>query len=39
MLPNWPRCRPLIYHSIRHDIPPDAQAMVKRVYIAWYGKS
>jgi hypothetical protein len=27
------------YHSIRHDIPPDAQAMVKRVYIAWYGKS
>ena len=35
---NWPRCKPIIYHSIRDDIPPDAQSMVKRVYFAWYCK-
>ncbi|KAJ3097898.1 hypothetical protein HDU97_004476 [Phlyctochytrium planicorne] len=34
--PNFPVCKPLIYHSIQDDIPQPGQWLVKRVYYAWY---
>ncbi|KAJ3117301.1 Secretory carrier-associated membrane protein 2 [Phlyctochytrium bullatum] len=34
--PNWPRCRPIIYHDISKDIPDDGQKLVKRIYIGWF---
>ena len=33
--PNWPKCRPIIYHNIKEDIPEDGQLLVKRVYFGW----
>ena len=37
---NWPRCRPIIYHDIRQDIPtPELQVVVRRAYWGWYGTS
>lgn len=35
-LPNWPRCKPMIYHDIDKDIPEGGRRLVKRVYFAWY---
>jgi hypothetical protein len=37
-LPNWPICKPFIYHSIENEIPTEARSMVRRAYFAWYGK-
>lgn len=34
--PNWPRCRPMIYHDIQRDIPENGRQLVKRVYFGWY---
>jgi len=36
-IPNWPRCRPFIYHNIVEDMPtPEAITLVKRAYGAWF---
>jgi len=35
-LPNWPKCRPLIYHNIRDEIPEGPRNLVKRVYFSWF---
>lgn len=37
--PNWPKCRPVLYHSIKDEIPEGGQRLVKRVYFAWYRMS
>ncbi|KAJ3086162.1 Ubiquitin-conjugating enzyme E2 G2, partial [Quaeritorhiza haematococci] len=34
--PNWPRCKPMIYHDIKKDIPQHGQWLVSRLYYAWY---
>jgi hypothetical protein len=34
--PNWPRCRPCIYHSIRDEIEVPLQGMVRTLYYSWY---
>jgi hypothetical protein len=34
-LPNWPRCRPLLYHSIEDDVAEDHQKLVKSAYYYW----
>jgi secretory carrier-associated membrane protein len=36
-LANWPRCRPILYHSIEDEVVPDHQALVKRAYYHWLG--
>jgi len=33
--PNWPPCKPILYHDIKEDIPTDLQAMVRAGYICW----
>jgi hypothetical protein len=33
--PNWPPCRPLVYHDIQNDIPESGRWLVKRVYSAF----
>jgi len=36
-IPNWPRCRPFIYHNIVEDIPsPEGVALVTRAYGGWF---
>jgi len=32
---NWPKCRPIIYHDIRVDIPEHGRSLVTRVYFSW----
>lgn len=32
---NWPRCRPLVRHSISEDVPPGRQRLVRLGYLAW----
>lgn len=33
---NWPRCKPILYHDIREDIPtPEGQSLMRKAYIAW----
>lgn len=34
--PNWPSCRPLIYHNIREEIPENGRILVTRVYFSWF---
>ncbi|KAI8922258.1 scamp family-domain-containing protein [Powellomyces hirtus] len=33
--PNWPKCRPMIYHDIEKEIPVRGRWLVKRIYLAW----
>jgi len=36
--PNWPRCRPLIYHNISGDMPtPETVRLVRMAYGSWFG--
>jgi len=37
--PNWPRCRPLIYHNIHDEIPENGRTIVRRVYFSWFSFS
>ncbi|MES1907161.1 MAG: hypothetical protein MHM6MM_000334 [Cercozoa sp. M6MM] len=32
---NWPRCYPILYHSIDHEIPQQHQKLCKQFYYAW----
>ncbi|CAG9465563.1 unnamed protein product [Pedinophyceae sp. YPF-701] len=32
---NWPRCRPILYHSIRDEIPEQHKALVRVAYFTW----
>lgn len=32
---NWPRCRPMVRHSISEDVPPNRQRLVRLGYFAW----
>ncbi|KAI8846779.1 scamp family-domain-containing protein [Chytridium lagenaria] len=34
--PNWPPCKPMIYHDIQNDIPETGRWIVKRMYMAFY---
>jgi len=34
--PNFPPCRPFVHHSIRFDIEPEKQQIVRRAYVGWY---
>ncbi|KAJ3117300.1 Secretory carrier-associated membrane protein 5 [Phlyctochytrium bullatum] len=34
--PNWPPCRPLVYHDIQNDIPEGGRWLVKRLYMGFY---
>ena len=34
--PNWPRCRPWIYHSIADEIEVPLQRTVRALYYSWY---
>jgi len=34
--PNWPRCKPLIYHNIYEEIPEGGRSLVRRVYFSWF---
>ncbi|KAJ3211415.1 Secretory carrier-associated membrane protein 5 [Dinochytrium kinnereticum] len=34
--PNWPPCKPMVYHDIQNDIPETGRWLVKRLYMAWY---
>lgn len=34
--PNWPKCKPLVFHSIAEDIPAGSQRMVRMTYYGWY---
>jgi len=34
---NWPRCRPILYHSIDGEIPQEQRGLVKRAYYGWFG--
>ena len=36
-LANWPRCRPILYHSIEDEVVPDHQALVRKAYYHWMG--
>ncbi|KAJ3025272.1 UNVERIFIED_CONTAM: hypothetical protein HDU68_007317 [Siphonaria sp. JEL0065] len=33
--PNFPPCKPLVYHDIEKDIPEEGKWLVKRLYYAW----
>jgi len=33
--PNWPVCRPIIYHNIPDEIPPENQRTVRNLYYSW----
>lgn len=33
--PNWPVCKPMIYHSIAEDIPTELKSMVRAGYYQW----
>ena len=33
--PNWPKCKPIVYHSIVDDIPVETQRMVRVAYVTW----
>eukprot|EP00004_Rigifila_ramosa_P015855 TRINITY_DN3715_c0_g1_i1.p1 TRINITY_DN3715_c0_g1~~TRINITY_DN3715_c0_g1_i1.p1 ORF type:complete len:338 (-),score=80.69 TRINITY_DN3715_c0_g1_i1:46-963(-) len=35
--PNWPICRPFMYHSIKDEIPAHLQSLVRAAYFAWIG--
>ncbi|KAI8826960.1 scamp family-domain-containing protein [Fimicolochytrium jonesii] len=34
--PNWPVCKPMVYHDIDKDIPAGGRWLVKRVYAGWW---
>ncbi|KAJ3192576.1 Secretory carrier-associated membrane protein 5 [Irineochytrium annulatum] len=34
--PNWPPCRPIVYHDIENDIPDSGKWLVKRLYYAFF---
>jgi len=35
--PNWPRCKPLIYHNIPEDMPtPEMIRLCRMAYLGWY---
>ena len=34
--PNWPRCRPMIYHSIADEIEVPLQRTVRALYYSWF---
>ncbi|KAJ3125074.1 hypothetical protein HK100_011006 [Physocladia obscura] len=33
--PNFPPCKPLVYHDIEAEIPEEGKWLVKRLYYAW----
>ncbi|ORY50096.1 scamp-domain-containing protein, partial [Rhizoclosmatium globosum] len=33
--PNFPPCKPLVYHDIEKDIPQEGKWIVKRIYYHW----
>eukprot|EP00002_Diphylleia_rotans_P009242 TRINITY_DN1931_c0_g1_i1.p1 TRINITY_DN1931_c0_g1~~TRINITY_DN1931_c0_g1_i1.p1 ORF type:complete len:252 (-),score=62.39 TRINITY_DN1931_c0_g1_i1:306-1061(-) len=33
--PNFPPCKPAVYHDIRKEIPPEHQSMVRAAFINW----
>ncbi|KNC47375.1 uncharacterized protein AMSG_03809 [Thecamonas trahens ATCC 50062] len=33
---NWPRCRPIIHHDIKGEIPREFQSTVRRMYMLYY---
>ncbi|KAJ1500032.1 hypothetical protein HMI55_004090 [Coelomomyces lativittatus] len=33
--PNWPACRPLVYHDIQKEIPEHGRMLVKKLYFTW----
>ncbi|KAI8612758.1 scamp family-domain-containing protein [Chytriomyces sp. MP71] len=33
--PNFPPCKPMVYHDIEKDIPDEGKPLVKRLYLAW----
>lgn len=33
--PNWPKCKPILYHSIEDEIPVETQRMVRVAYVNW----
>ncbi|KAJ3210917.1 hypothetical protein HDU82_007145 [Entophlyctis luteolus] len=33
--PNFPPCKPLVYHDIEAEIPAEGKWLVKRLYYAW----
>lgn len=33
--PNWPRCKPVIYHDIKAEIPESGRSLVTRIYFSW----
>jgi hypothetical protein len=36
--PNWPRCKPLLYHNIEEDMPTtQVQRVVRFAYFGWLG--
>ncbi|KAJ5069131.1 secretory carrier-associated membrane protein [Anaeramoeba ignava] len=32
---NWPVCRPILFHSIKKDIPSGSQGYVRLAYLTW----
>lgn len=34
--PNFPKCRPVVYHDIEADIPEGGKWLVKRLYFCWW---
>ncbi|KAJ6244619.1 secretory carrier-associated membrane protein [Anaeramoeba flamelloides] len=33
--PNWPKCRPMLYHDISKDIPQICRPFVRKAYYCW----
>ncbi|KAJ3427730.1 secretory carrier-associated membrane protein [Anaeramoeba flamelloides] len=33
--PNWPKCRPFLFHDISKDIPQNCRAIVRKAYFCW----
>jgi len=35
--PNWPVCKPFLYHDIKEEVPSELQGMVRACYFNWIG--
>jgi len=33
---NFPPCKPLIYHNINFDIPPEKRLFIRKAYVGWF---
>jgi len=37
LAPNWPKCKPIIYHNIDEDFPEEVKKkLMKRAYFCWF---